>query len=88
MGTMGEVRAVSTTQKWGQNKKKNFRKGLKKSVVKILFWKGLSNLSLGVFTYKGMTNPSKKGEVQKWVQWVRSEPLARPKNGVKIKKNF
>ena len=34
MGTMGEVRAVSTTQKWGQNKKKFLGKGLKNPSLK------------------------------------------------------
>ena len=50
----------------------------------MLFRKGLSNPSLGYFGQKGLTNPSKKGEAQKRVRWVRSDPQTRHQNGVKI----
>ena len=56
MGTLGEVTRVGTPQKWGHF---FLGKGLKKSVVKMLFRKGLSNPSLGYFVGKGLKILSK-----------------------------
>ena len=69
-----ELFIVISIENKPSRKKNFFRKGLKKSVVKILFRKGLSYLSLGIFTYKGLTNPSKKGKAQSTVQKLGNIP--------------
>ena len=66
MGTMGEVRAVSTTQKWGQNKKKFLGKGLKNPSLKFYSERAYQICHWAFLPKRG---------------WQIRQKKARPKNG-------